>query len=197
MNVAISIDWDYVTDDCSGADGHCGFCANAEEGGVGIRGNMKDNATDWRERLSELRSLYYPEGIPVYVAECHAEIFGVLRAPIGGKLRILDYDAHYDDYPYEERFLSCGNWIKYARQAYNAEIVSRNDYGDDFNGTNAGSYDANMVFICKSSPWTPKEMDRRFYELVRHVSRETGTSPIFIGHRAVELEREYRNRRKL
>lgn len=195
MPVAISIDWDWVTGDCSD-DGHCGFCPNGKlEGGVGIRGEPNQTYPRWQDNLSELREVVFPRGIPVYVAECHADIFGVLKAKIDERLVILDYDSHYDDYDCEDKWLCCGNWITYADQLYDLKVVSRRDRSHRF--TEIDTYNANMVFLCKSSPWTPKEMDKRFYELVRFISKQTKSSPTFIGHKAIEMEKEYRNRRKL
>lgn len=196
MAIAISIDWDYVTGDCS-HDGHCGFCPNGEkEGGVGVRGKPNRESPNWQDKLTELRSIIYPEGSPLYVAECHADIFGVLKAKIDEPLDIIDFDAHYDAYDCEDKWLCCGNWITYARRLYDVKVVSRRKWVG-FDAAAHGCYDANMVFVCKSSPWTPKNLDKRFYELVNFISKQVKSAPIFIGHRAVELEKEYRKRRRL
>lgn len=203
VNTAISLDWDFVTGDCVNDSAHCGFCANAIEGGIGKRGFSADLYKGWKGRFTELRNLPYPVGVPFYVAECHADIFGVLRAPIGDQLDIFDFDAHYDHYPHEERFLSCGNWIAYAKRLYDARVMSRVYDGakeadlEQFNTKLQQAYgNINLVFLCKSSPWTPEKLDKRFYELVGHISNETGGPPIFIGHRAPELAKEYKAYRK-
>jgi hypothetical protein len=54
----------------------------------------------------------------------------------------------------------------------------------------------NLVFLCKSSPWTPAKLDNKFYELVNLISEETEGHPIFIGHRAPTLEKEYKTHLK-
>lgn len=50
------------------------------------------------------------------------------------------------------------------------------------------------VFICKSEPWTPSELDKKFWELVRGFSQKLDTAPSFIGHRWPELEHTWRKK---
>lgn len=190
MNTTISLDWDYVTGDCiASGEAHCGFCANAVKDGVGQRGYSSYMCEDWKSRFTELCKLDYPTGTPFYVAECHADIFGILRSPIGGNLCIFDFDSHYDDYPDEMSFINCGNWIAYARRLYKLKVCSRknsNSLAFRCKISEAKS-DISVVFLCKSSPWTPDSLDNKFYELVRFISKRMKTPPIFIGHMAPKL----------
>ena len=174
MENILSIDWDYVTGDCSmGNDGHCGFCYNKEE----YRKVKISPERYWRSRYSKLKKIKIKEGIPIYVAECHASIMEVIK---NDAYTVFDFDYHYDDYICYLNTLHCGNWIKFLNNNGGKVICKPNDV-----------YSLSSIFICKSSPWTPKKMDSWFNTLILHIASKSLMAPIFIGHKANELERDY------
>jgi len=48
-----------------------------------------------------------------------------------------------------------------------------------------------LVFVCKSSPWTPPDADRLLHALVKGLAAKCPTGIRWYGHRAKELRREH------
>jgi len=178
MEKILSIDWDYVTGDCSvDSDGHCGFCYNKEE----YRKVTISPERSWRRRYKILKDIKIKKGVPIYVAECHASIMEIIR---DDAYTVFDFDYHYDNYISYLDTLHCGNWIKFLNN--NGGIVYCEPERDDV-------YNLSSIFICKSSPWTPVKMDRWFFMLILDIASKSLMAPTFIGHKAKELERDYNN----
>jgi hypothetical protein len=94
-----------------------------------------------------------------------------------GPLTVYDYDSHFDNY--DQSYLTCANWIYHLRKGRGNKnrVLSRPREIER----------VGAIFICLSSPWTPRSMDSKFFEFIRKISKKTGTSPSFIGHRAQGL----------
>ena len=179
--VIVSLDWDWVVGDC-GVGGCCGMCKKwADQMIVGGRGSITRLRSYWSERLEELKELPIPNGIPVYVAESHAsigEVFNQYVSPI-----VADYDHHHDAYN-EDETIDCANWIchlvryggKYHRQKSDEKFDQKR---------------IDAVFMCRSAPWTPREMDKYFYELVWHLCFHANVKPMFIGHLRKSMRKTY------
>jgi len=201
MQHFLSIDWDFITGDCTlDVPNCCGFCKlNALTGPK--RGAAKYLDRDWKDRLRATEKLRVAPGSPVVVAECHASVLEALKRHMAGQVTILDLDHHYDREHVEtwdantQRHLGeehmpfplhCANWIWYAEQE--GHIVQSEIKPERvpkmtrcFQG----------VFLCLSSPWTPGLMDNHFFKLVSHFAKRSGIQPVFIGHKRNVLKKRY------
>jgi len=177
--VIVSLDWDWVTGDTSDGPSCCGMC-NKMGFRTNRRGHPKSVYENWRDRFEELILLPVPKKIPVYVAECHAnigEVFHKYKEPL-----VVDYDTHYDRYN-SDLVIDCANWVVHLER-WKGEYLKCGEW--DWAGQRMDA-----VFICRSSPWTPKEMDQYFYELVWHLCFHTKTEPHFIGHMRKSMRKTY------
>jgi len=185
MTTMLSIDWDYVTSDCSFL-GHscCGWCKRLPRAcGRGDAVEYQPKFSAWRKRLAVVYGLKVKRNAPIVVAECHADIMvPIKRGKYEGELCIYDFDAHCDSYDCGR--LCCGSWINYAERV--GPTVTIGPPVVDQIGM------ADVVFLCRSSPWTPAEMDGEFYRLVRRFSEKANRWPRFIGHQLNELREGYR-----
>lgn len=192
----LSIDWDYITGDCMGDTAHCGFCGLDDDNVRGCEGGVGENPHTQEEQVQNLdRVLALPvkSTAPLYVAECHASILYVLYRNRMRGCTLHNYDEHDDSVeadsvawyhrPYE---LTCGSWGSFAaRYDVDGENVGfRNVHRDQFKP-------ADLVFICKSSPWTPASEDEAFWMFVEFFE-ERCSYLHFVGHRRRELRREWR-----
>lgn len=169
----LSIDWDYITGDCScNSHAHCGYCLNIRTSKR--RGEANRVQPCWQKIKANLLKKNFSSKVPIYVAECHADIMKLVNEH---GVEVLDFDSHYDNYDEEE--LRCGNWIYHLELQGGSVQVRPDDVSSD------------AVFICRSAPWTPDHMDKEFYNFVRVVSDKVGSVPIFIGHRKVYLKTNY------
>ena len=131
-------------------------------------------------RLNKVKKFFIPRNCPIYVAECHASIIKVAKL-LDRIPTVVDFDAHFDNYTHWGSYLHCGNWIRFLREL-------------------GGTVDAkpqklpriDVVFVCKSSPWTPKSMDVEFFKLIKHFARKSRTYPIFVGHKKISLRNGYK-----
>jgi len=175
--VVLSLDWDYVTSDCSGVPhGHCGFCKKADRR-RGLEAERR-HKIGWEPYLKVLKNITIDRDCPIYVAECHASIISLLKTM--SKPVVYDFDHHHDKYDFSQQ-LHCGNWIHHLNKKHGVVYV----------GPGAMIPKLDAVFLCKSSPWTPKSMDREFFRFVNYLEGKSKTTPIFIGHRKNRLEKDY------
>jgi len=182
-NKLLSIDWDYVTGDCSidqpgCRHPHCGFCEYIKTSR--IRGAKNKFDIVWGdEKRDKLLKLKVNKGTPIYVAECHANIMDLIKQ-YKCPLEVYDYDTHYDSYDEDFR-VHCGNWI------YHLELL-----GGKVNCKPSTIDKVDAIFICHSSPWTPRCMDEAFFEFIVKMTKKTKMEAQFIGHRQVSLRNEYK-----
>jgi len=177
-SVLLSIDWDWVTGDCSvGQHGCCGWCSHPHN--KMSRGSERHLNPNWSRRLELLLKLK-PSGSEarLWVAECHADILSIVEPE--RMLGIIHKDSHTDN---ESWFgLCCGSW----RTFLPSRVKSYDCSDDELKG--AAFHD---VFVCLSSPWTPPSFDVEFWCLIRSLSDACGRDPVFIGHRHTALERSW------
>jgi len=181
-NRILSIDWDYITGDCQEDDtNHCGYCtARLHSRPPTGRGALNLLVPEWKEVLEEIKELKVPRKIPVYVAECHAEMVKVAMRHYSDDMIVTDFDHHFDDY-WPDSDLTCGNWISILKKIvpkFEVEKAVRNY-----------TYAAKAIFFCRSAPWTPSEMDADFLHLVHYFCKKTGSPPTFVGHMGKKLRK--------
>lgn len=175
MLTLLSLDWDWVTGDCAANQhGCCGWCEPPTLGRGRTRGSVNNLFPFWKTRVAKIMEIKFTLGADFWVTECHADILRVLNPERCD--RILHLDSHPDDADYFA--LSCGSWRTFLPK--NIEVIV-NEISEPIHG----------VFICKSSPWTPSEMDREFWQLIQHISEMIGREPEFIGHKRSQLAREW------
>jgi len=191
----LSIDWDWITGDCSPPKSHgcCGWCQPTKRRKT--RGGIKKLKENWCNRLNLLRTLSpIDTGGGLWIAECHADILKIANPDFTN--RIVHLDSHTDDADWFG--LCCGSWISFLPNKIAIETdkkwLKTKSHGRRIKGTtekleNLVFYD---VFCCLSSPWTPKSMDHFFWDLIYYLANEMNVDPLFIGHRHVELARDWR-----
>jgi hypothetical protein len=176
----LSVDWDWVTGDCSDpvSNGCCGWCDRPMC--VPGRGSDSQLSKEWLARKSILMGMK-PSGADghVHVAECHADILRVVDPRRTGE--VIHLDSHMDDGDFFP--LNCGSW----RTFMPGSIVVRTP----FNGEGLESLVFHDVFMCLSSPWTPSSKDGVFWEVVRHMAYAAGRDPEFIGHKSDAMRRAW------
>ena len=190
----LSLDWDYVTGDWALYPGrnHCGFCQPATWGrgtkatGPSARARFSTYREHWQGVLGQLSDYTGPKpGAPVYVAECHATIMHVIHKH--NVRTVYDMDTHTDDAAGGNP-LCCNNWIRFALRS-NCSVSS---VYCEFPNEVRRPIHTDVVFVCRSSPWTPAHMDAYFWWLIRVFENKSGTRARFIGNRHEVLENEYR-----
>ena len=222
----LSLDWDWVTGDCTKGllHSHCGWCVaqglppppdRGTRRGVYEKGDriaIDKRFSNFMRMLHRLQD-FVPRRIqgPVFVAECHADIVDII--PVNADIWTLD--AHMDNV---ELPLHCGSWETLVKELhgrvhrmgvqstlYDVSVCAPNLLQFLDRGIMTGTEVVrrfccvvDAVFICKSSPFTPKEYDSKFNEALEVL--EEGHGLTFIGHRAYALRRNYeahkRNQRK-
>ena len=175
MKKILSIDWDYVTGDCFRQGTCCGYCVENKR--FFGRGVTKDLDGRWKEKFKRLLDIEINKNTPIYVAECHANIISVTnkyRHPV-----VYDFDSHYDFYSCGPK-LKCENWIYYL-EGRGGNTLQKPTTMDP----------PNAIFFCRSAPWTPEEMDKHFYALIKVYNKKSTLEPHFIGHLKGELKSIY------
>lgn len=176
-DILLSIDWDWITGDCScgGQDSCCGWCDDPFRplNGRGIERRVRSG---WNDRLQEVlqavrQSAEGGSAQRFWVAECHADILRVVSPSIVREIVHLDY--HDDNDPWCQ--LCCGTWRTFLPKRVN--VTTALEFGTRFCS----------IFTCLSSPWTPAELDKEFWAMVKDISILT-MNPEFIGHRKRELK---------
>lgn len=212
----LSLDWDWFTGDRGDGDGCCGWsCSYSNNRGRGTIDceppeTESDEGIPIIPRSVSLRTCAILQDVQrvgvLVVAECH----GSLAALIQDGDEIHHLDAHHDgaeydpngDYPREGR-VTCGNWVTVVRRWHKGVTVThlpdetyRRPDGVWCNGVdNMGilslhpEYD--LVFVCKSSPWTPKSLDIDLHRLIKYLAARCPTGIRWYGHRARELRKEH------
>jgi len=183
----LSIDWDWATGArCIGCNpALCGWPPVCAGGACYPRSTVRGqtighhNADDVRRRVATLLRLPISRAQSLYVAENHGDIFRVLDF---GDC-VYDFDAHCDD-DSMSHVLNCANWRTYAKNVYAVRFANK------FTPTRLPR-NFDLVFICKSSPWTPKVYDEDLWGLVAAYATKTGQPEQFIGRNAQKLAREY------
>jgi len=178
MTTLLSIDWDWVTGDCSDIQhGCCGWCTPSPR--RHSRGSDQFVKSGWIERLEALRALVPSKhGGNLWVAECHADILRVVNPD--ETTDIIHLDSHLDDANW--CVLSCGSWRTFLPTGIEVAMPQQADLKE---------LAFKDVFVCQSSPWTPSGLDKFLWSLIRRLADILGRDPIFIGHRRMVQMRAY------
>lgn len=175
----LSLDWDAWTGDTMDYLSHCGYCGycSADDPKDIRRGALRHAYDHWKHPLSYVQTVGMPLGL--FVAECHVDMIYVGRPSDTVTL----VDSH-EDMGQARNGWDCGSWggaFAEVRHIFPKHKGIRKI---------RGQYD--LIFICLSSPWTPREADKNFYNFVSRVAnRCENTTPVFIGHRKDEMQRMY------
>lgn len=120
------------------------------------------------------------------IADSHTNIEHLINL-FPAKVNIYNFDQHHDIYYYDDipsnMQLNCGNWIAYFRKQINEYHLiyppwrkNHPEHNDNqLSFTKSVSYhipdslpDFQMVFICRSSPWTPSWADHHWIEFIEY-----------------------------
>jgi hypothetical protein len=121
---------------------------------------------------------------PVAIAESHESLYYFLKDINAIKYRIYNVDFHHDIYPVKG-CVNCGNWFRFLIDEHRVEksvwikrADSEGEKSDDGEDTMARTLDMetedlsiladvkfDVIFICKSSPWSPPHLDGYFYRM--------------------------------
>lgn len=138
---------------------------------------------------------------PCIIEQSHIKIWDAITSevPISkeNKLQLVHIDFHHDFINDNEKqgIVDCGNWVYHATHLYTAQLLwftrseSLKCYGmepgeipcftDDLSRIIGCGPWFDMIFICRSDPWTPPHLDKRFDELKQLC--EDRFSDIYIG----------------
>ena len=194
----LSVDFDYWYPgwDNEEGDPHCGRCSGCikEVRGSPLRPEEADcPSTD--VTVKEVLGLV-KENTPVYVAECHGDIVGVLHRYLANNRAVTVYDIdHHNDCgvydPHREktyssewdRLLTCANWITVAEEE---GLIERRVYLA-YEGI---PVPPNVVFTCKSSPYMMPEGDDHWHEWLRALESK-GCPMTFWGFMRRGVKKDY------
>jgi len=125
--------------------------------------------------------------VNVVVSESHFSMYEVARNYMGfggyDKFRIYNLDYHHDLYSEDKSVVDCGNWFSCL---INEDVIDKGVWINDkfsekmpvkfkkkvkvWDGLDKlDDIDFDLVFICKSSSWTPPHLDDRFIGFVDDV----------------------------
>jgi hypothetical protein len=198
----LSIDWDFFFPGAESVAADCAACSWAPKCKPqrDLSSAQRPRVRDWelapplgspRERLERLGLVELIPGAELVVTECHAEISQYLV-----HADVINLDAHSDHYGDVRdglgRFsrLNCGNWvtlgmgrrIDYYQWVHQRRGLETRHYcglghRDDLRAWGVPKplslprrFD--LVFVCRSAPWTPPEWDAEFDALVGFLRRE-------------------------
>jgi len=200
----LSIDFDYWYLGDNDPDAHCGFCdcQVTDEWDPGLE---RCRPTPLTKGKRPVRTINYPmifrriaEGTPIQVTECHAAITGPLM-----KLREDNPDAHicvwnideHEDvwgyYSVPER-PHCGGWVDYS-----GEKGWLDEYWWVTDKQHLWQMPTNpdMVFVCKSSPYTDVSGDRPLITFIRNLEKASGQDARVFGHASRPIQEALTERR--
>lgn len=140
-----------------------------------------------QELLKQAKSIMLMQrDIPVVMAQSHIHIWNEIedRCVRGQDLFLTHIDFHDDltNGNEEHGIVDCGNWIWFATRFYHTKMIwytrttSMQCYGidphelpvfvDDLTSIMAMRQQYDLIFICRSDPWTPPHLDEEFDKLV-------------------------------
>ena len=120
------------------------------------------------------------------IADSHTDIKHLINL-FPAKVNIYNFDQHHDIYygnelPKKESQLNCGNWVGYFLnriESYHLYYPPWRESNLEHTGkllhTNSVSFTIpknppsfQMIFICRSSPWTPSWSDNKWIEFIEY-----------------------------
>jgi len=208
----LSLDWDWFTGDRGNGTGCCGWsCSYSDNRGRGAEDVAIDEDPYPNPSLKVVEILQDVQRVEaLVVAECHGSLAALIQD--GDEIHHLDahpdgagYDPK-DGYPRESR-VTCGNWVTVVRHRHKGVTVTH--LPDRVNRRTDGVWcvpfpipgesgeiltlhpEYDLVFVCKSSPWTPKVLDIDLHRLIKYLAARCPTGIRWYGHRARELRKEH------
>jgi hypothetical protein len=122
----------------------------------------------------------------ISIADSHTDIQHLINL-FPAKVNIYNFDQHHDIYygnelPTKESQLNCGNWVGYFLDRIESYHLfyppwrkSNSEHKNQLSYANSISYsipenppEFHMVFICRSSPWTPSWSDDNWIEFIEY-----------------------------
>ena len=104
---------------------------------------------------------------------------------------VFDLDSHHDNDDEDTR-LTCGNWVLAAKRGKHIIYKRPPQLKDGRWSLRVFPRVFDLVFLCRSSPWTPWEFDKLFNTLIAEIARKSATPVRWYGHRAKELQIDFR-----
>lgn len=120
------------------------------------------------------------------IADSHTDIQHLINL-FPAKVNIYNFDQHHDIHYYDRKpskmKLNCGNWVSYFRNRINEYHIiyppwrkDKPEHKDNrLNFSKSVSFDIpehlpnfDMVFVCRSSPWTPSWSDHNWIEFIEY-----------------------------
>lgn len=185
--IVYSIDWDWFT----GAAWNV-YCDSTLCGFPKCEKPPKNPATrtlkkfDRRNTIDRIITFFdqarFSSDAVLFVAENHASIYRLIRKDD----RIYDWDSHVDQSPISRKHVNCSDWRTRAEDVKGARCLNRNQ-------PRGMCKPADLVFLCKSSPWTPSCEDLNFCHFAGRLANLCHGIQ-FIGAMAPKLNREYKRR---
>lgn len=126
----------------------------------------------------------------VMAADSHRHIYQFITSNLkhGQKVELYNIDFHHDAYGIIDSEVNCGNWLNHLSKAIVNPVhwVCRVDSDDEQHDPNVENVKTNLadvpdkpfdlIFLCRSSCWSPPHLDKHFMFLMRSVDRLSGQS---------------------
>ena len=162
----ISIDWDYVTDDCRGPLANTEYCPcwdnktehNKHRGKAHLRAPhvLMEHYDDILKLMQRVRLG------KVVVRDCHGDIMHYIKP----RDTVFHIDYHLDEEPYDVdkhgkplRPPKCYNWIHHAKE----RDITIEPVSEMLHAVPDGKYN---LFLCLSSPYTNSDYDALLFRLL-------------------------------
>lgn len=174
----LSLDWDAWTGDRNN-NRCCGYCKKTPlRIGRGVK--RKGDIYNFWEDPCRYLELNIGSPIALMVSECHADL-GYLLCQSDF---IINVDYHDDGS--NHGYLCCGSWACGQQHFFNFDVATANSY------LKCNNFAPDFVYMCLSSPWTPKLADQNFFEFVYTISQKCQQKePVFFGHKKDLLKKKY------
>lgn len=158
-------------------------------------------------KLKKIIKRYCNSDTKVFIADSHSRAYDFIRKyDTGGEIDIVNIDFHHDYYDCQsevnnttEEDVNCGNWVRLLidnddRISYtwvcreDSDLSERLEFSPNFCGykmiedllEESEPYD--LLFICRSSVWSPPHLDYYFFQLIDNNVTTIGTESIEYGY---------------
>ncbi len=195
MTTLLSVDWDYFFPNATPYDwGHREadfFLENIWQIRVTDRNIYSgdyafDNYIPNNRRLKKFweKVCPNPPGL-LMIAESHADVYPYMRYL--GKSHVINYDAHHDLGYHDFKEVACDNWTYFGHKdklisQYDLVIPPWKKKMDEISPEQAKKINihrkliscpkANVLFICRSSAWTPPWWDHEWLKFIEYWKKD-------------------------
>ena len=145
-----------------------------------LYGNKVNQVKLNKELFEDLKELLevQNENTKVMITEGHEKIYSFITSNFKGKqIEIYNIDMHHDIVN-DSTEMDCGNWISHIMKKFKIKLnwmcrqISTD--GESWKIKNQFKmyidkiigFEADLIFICRSDPWTPPHLDKYFSEII-------------------------------